>query len=115
MSKQIPDPYYQRIRSAVTGQVVGVSLPTLFLSRSFAVVAGKLIEAAIAFTLAAPTAVAVQDGPNESPVMTRTVTITVGVAVQESESFVATPGSEPVIDGPNESPALGVLVEVAVV
>ena len=115
MSQQIPDPYFQRKRSAVTGQVVGVTINTLQLQRSFQVVASQLVSVAINFTLAPPTNVAVQNGPDETPSLVRAVVLLVAELITVSASLVATPGSEPVIDGPNESPALGVLVEVAVV
>lgn len=115
MSQQIPDPYFQRKRSAVSGQVVGYTLNTLQLQSAFQVVASQLVSVAINFTLAPPTNVAVQNGPNESPSLARAVVLMVAELITVSASLVATPGDEPVIDGPNESPALGVLAEVAVI
>lgn len=115
MSQQIPDPYFQRKRSAVTGQVVGVTLNTLQLQRSFQVVASQLVSVDIDLTLAAPTNVAVQNGPNETPSLGRAVVLMVAELITVSASLVATPGDEPVIDGPNESPVLGSLAEVAVI
>jgi len=115
VSQQIPDPYFQRKRSAVTGQVVGVTLNTLQLTRAFQVAASQLVEKAIALTMPPPTTVAVQNVPNESPVLARAFTILVTLLTTQSASLVATPGTEPVIDGGNESPTMGVLVEVALV
>lgn len=115
MSQQIPDPYFQRKRSAVTGQVVGYTVNTLQLQRSFQVVAGQLVAKVINFTLAPPTNVAVQNGPNETPSLTRAVVLMVAELITVSISLVATPGSQAVIVGANQTPALGVLAEVAVV
>lgn len=115
MSKQIPDPYFQRIRSAVTGQVVGVTLPLLQLTRSFFVVASQLISKVISFDPAVPDTVAVQNAPNQTPSISRTFEVTVGFAVNMAASLVATEDTEPVIDGGNQSPTIGVAFDVSVI
>jgi hypothetical protein len=114
VSKPIPDPYYQRIRSAVAGQVVGVVVPTCLIGRTFGVFAGQLINKLISVTLAPPSTVAVQNVPNESPVLTRTTTLSVGFLIPVTAAPVAVPGDEPVIDGGNQSPVVGVAFDVSV-